>query len=397
MRMLYIANARIPTEKAHGMQIMKMVEAFARETDIRLVIPRRFQSKAMKQVKDVYAYYDVEKTFDITRILSFNVIPPLGSRLSEYLRALLPLFHWQGRICFGIFAAFYALAHRISVIYSRDIFSCFCLFLLRPFIRSAIYFEEHDEFPRTLLGAKLKCWLLQRINGIVVVNRQVKEVYQKNKVPSKKILVAPNGIDPKLLSIDVSKKEARLELDMPVDKKVACYTGHLYIWKGVNIAVQAMKELPSNFLLYIVGGAPDDVERFRKYVSDEEINNVMLTGYVAPRMVHKYLAAADVLVLPNTSTDEMSRLYTSPLKLFEYMAARRPIIASDLLSIREILNEQNAILVKPDDPKSMAAGIEKVAGSSSLGEKLAKKAFEDVRQYTWDTRRDNVLEFIRVK
>ena len=64
--MLYIANARIPTEKAHGLQIIKMVEAFARTIDVKLIIPHRFQSKALKQVKDVYDYYDVAKIFDIT-------------------------------------------------------------------------------------------------------------------------------------------------------------------------------------------------------------------------------------------------------------------------------------------------------------------------------------------
>ena len=395
--MLYIASARIPTEKAHGMQIMKMVEAFARATDIKLVIPRRFQSRALEQVKDVYAYYDVGKTFDITRILSFNLIPPLGSRLSRYLSALLPLLHWQGRICFGIIAALYALVNGARVIYTRDIFSCFYLFLMRPLMQLDIFFEEHDEFPRTVLGAKLKCWLLQRINGIIVVNEQVKETYQKNGVPPNKIIVASNGIDPKLFSIDMSKTKARLELCIPVDKKVICYTGHLYIWKGVNIAALAMKELPSNFLLYVVGGAPADIDRFKKWVRDAEIDNVVLTGYISPREVHKYLAAADALVLPNTSTDQMSRLYTSPLKLFEYMAARRPIVASDLLSVREILNEQNAMLVKPDDPKSLATAVEKVIGDFRLGEKLTNKAFQDVQQYTWDNRRDRILKFIGIK
>ena len=143
-RMLYIANARIPTEKAHGLQIIKMVEAFARTIDVKLIIPHRFQSKALKQVKDVYDYYDVAKIFDITHILSFNLIPPLGSRISNYMGSLLPLLNWQGRICFGIIVAFYALVNRASVIYSRDIFSCFFLFLLRQLMRSDLFFEEHD-------------------------------------------------------------------------------------------------------------------------------------------------------------------------------------------------------------------------------------------------------------
>ena len=66
MKMLYIANARIPTEKAHGLQIIKMCAAFARKLDVELVVPFRLQAKLMKQVADVYDYYAVEKKFVIT-------------------------------------------------------------------------------------------------------------------------------------------------------------------------------------------------------------------------------------------------------------------------------------------------------------------------------------------
>lgn len=392
-RMLYIANARIPTEKAHGLQIMKMVEAFARTMDVKLIIPHRFQSKALKQVKDVYDYYDVAKIFDITHLLSFNLIPPLGSRIPKYMGSLLPLLNWQGHICFGVVAAFYALINRASVIYSRDILACFFLYLLRPFTKSKLFFEEH-EFPKTKPGTKLKCWLLKRINGTVVITSQLAKAYQVNSVPIKKILVAPDGVDSKLLSIALAKTQVRQELSIPQDKRVIGYTGHLYPWKGTHTAAQAIKTLPDNYLLYIVGGTPEDIENFKKYINDNLIQNVIVVGYVAPKQVPKYLAAADILILPNTSADDMSRLYTSPLKLFEYMAARRPIVASDLPSVREILNEQNSILVKPDDPQALAKGVAKISENKALADSLVRKAFQDVQLYTWDKRAERILEFV---
>ena len=392
-RMLYIANARIPTEKAHGLQIIKMVEAFARTIDVKLIIPHRFQSKALKQVKDVYDYYDVAKIFDITHILSFNLIPPLGSRISNYMGSLLPLLNWQGRICFGIIVAFYALVNRASVIYSRDIFACFFLYLLRPFTKSKLFFEEH-EFPKTSLGAKLRRWLLKRINGTVVITHQLAKAYREGGVLAEKILVAPDGVDAKLLSFELAKTRAREELGIPRNKRVIGYTGHLYPWKGTHTAAQAMKTLPDNYLLYIVGGTPEDIENFKKYINDHIIQNVIVVGYVAPKQVPKYLAAADILILPNTSADDMARLYTSPLKLFEYMAARRPIVASDLPSIREILNEENAILVKPDDPLALAEGVTKISENKALADSLVRKAFQDVQLFTWDKRAEKVLEFV---
>jgi len=133
---------------------------------------------------------------------------------------------------------------------------------------------------------------------------------------------------------------------------------------------------------------------FERFIDDNSIKNVILVGYVAPKQVPKYLAAADILILPNTSADDMSRLYTSPLKLFEYMAARRPIVASDLTSIREILNEQNSILVKPDDPAALVEGILKISENKALADSLVKKAFQDVQQYTWDKRAERILEFV---
>jgi len=393
MDMLYIANARIPTERAHGLQIMKMVEAFARKMDVALVLPRRFQSKTMEQVKDVYEYYDVSQRFKITKIFSFNLIPPPDSRFSRYFKPLMSLLDWQQRVCFGFMAAIYALIKRPGIVYSRDIYACFFLYFLSPFQRVRIFFEEH-EFPKTKPGARLRCWLLKHIGGTVVVTKELGKAYQERGVSPKKILVAPDGVDSKLLSIALAKTQVRQELSIPQDKRVIGYTGHLYPWKGTHTAAQAMKALPDDYLLCIVGGIPEDILNFERFIDDNSIKNVILVGYVAPKQVPKYLAAADILILPNTSADDMSRLYTSPLKLFEYMAARRPIVASDLTSIREILNEQNSILVKPDDPAALVEGILKISENKALADSLVKKAFQDVQQYTWDKRAERILEFV---
>jgi len=391
--MLYVANARIPTERAHGLQIMKMVEAFARKMEVKLLVPHRFQSKAMKQVKDVYDYYDVSQRFAITRVFSFNLLPPPDNRISRYLKPVMSLLDGQQKICFGIIAAFYVIIKRVKVVYSRDIYTCFFLYSLRPFQRARIFFEEH-EFPKTKLGSRLRCWLIKRIDGTIAITQQLYHAYQQGHVPTTKMLVAPDGVDSKLLSIDLATTKARQELGIPQDKKIICYTGHLYPWKGVYIAADAMKTLPGDFLLYIIGGMPEDILNLEQFIAKNAIKNVVLAGYVSPQKVQRYLAAADILVLPNTSADDLSRLYTSPLKLFEYMAARRPIVASDLPSIREILNEENAILVRPDDPLALAEGIVKLSENTAMGDSLVRMAFQDVQSFTWDKRAEKVLEFV---
>jgi len=101
-------------------------------------------------------------------------------------------------------------------------------------------------------------------------------------------------------------------------------------------------------------------------------------------------AAADVLVVPNTGKDPISARFTSPLKLIAHMASVRPIVASDLPSIREIVGDDAALLVSADDSQALAGGIRKVLADDSLGSKLAERALERVGHYTWDSRAESM-------
>ncbi len=395
-QLLYIANARIPTEKAHGLQIMKMCHEFATKLNIELVVPWRFQTRFMRQVSDAYEYYAVAKNFRIRRLFSLNLTPPLDSRLSYWTRTLQSMLHWPHSLYFGLISAVYTLVQPAKLVYSRDFFSCLFLYLFKPLHRKGVFYEAHD-FPLTKLGRKLRCWTVRHVDGLVVISQKLGELYQSQGIPSGKILVAPDGVDLSLFSVNLQKGKAREEFKIPSDKKIVCYTGHLYRWKGTHILAQAMKELVDECFLYVVGGTPRDIEEFKRFISSNHIPNIVVVGYVPPTQIPKYLAAADILVLPNTSEEAISRLYTSPLKLFEYMAARRPIVASDLPSIREILNEENALLVKPDDPAALANGMRKVIRDDEMSQKLAANAYRDVRLYTWERRADKILKFMLSK
>src|SRR4029453_17817516 len=83
--------------------------------------------------------------------------------------------------------------------------------------------------------------------------------------------------------------------------------------------------------------------------------------------------------------------FTSPLKLFEYMAAGRAIVASDLPAIREVLrHEVNALLVTPGDSTALAGGIERLLADSELAARLARNALNDVDDYTWSRRAEGL-------
>jgi glycosyltransferase involved in cell wall biosynthesis len=143
-----------------------------------------------------------------------------------------------------------------------------------------------------------------------------------------------------------------------------------------------------------VGGTPADVAAFEAFLAREGLERVRLAGYVPPGAVPLWLAAADALALPNSGAETISARYTSPLKLFEYMAAGRPVVASDLPSLREVLADGvNARLVPPDSPAGLARGLLEVLDDPDLGARLASRARADVAGRTWDARARAVRDF----
>ncbi|MSU73604.1 glycosyltransferase, partial [Candidatus Kaiserbacteria bacterium] len=109
-------------------------------------------------------------------------------------------------------------------------------------------------------------------------------------------------------------------------------------------------------------------------------------GHVPHAMVPLWQSAADVLVLPNTGTQDISTKYTSPMKLFEYMASGRPIVASDLPSIREVLPEDSGFYCAADNPRELAAAIRKVIDGPDEARLRADRAVDLVRAYAWEAR-----------
>jgi glycosyltransferase involved in cell wall biosynthesis len=143
--------------------------------------------------------------------------------------------------------------------------------------------------------------------------------------------------------------------------------------------------------LVLVGG---ELSEIRKIKDEYQLRNLILIDRQPHTKIPYYLKAADVLVLPNKKGDAMSEKYTSPLKLFEYMAAGRPIVASDLSSIREILNDKNAVLVVPNNPHMLAGGIRKILEDQEFAGQLVSQGFSDVHNYSWEKRTDKILNFI---
>ena len=182
------------------------------------------------------------------------------------------------------------------------------------------------------------------------------------------------------------------ERPSPEPRPVVGYAGHLYPWKGVDVLLEALARVPEVDGLIIGGHEREpDLARLRELAQRLGIvHRVTFAGLVEPRAVPDLLAHATVLALPNPRS-AISTRFTSPLKLFEYMAAQRAIVASDLPAIREVLRDDvNAILVEPGNVDALADGIRRLIADSDLAARLSRSAFDAVTEYSWDRRADRL-------
>ena len=226
---------------------------------------------------------------------------------------------------------------------------------------------------------------------IIAITYGIADKLKSLGVSEDKIIVAPDGVDlSKFKTMD--KQLARQLLNLDANKIIILYTGQLFEWKGIDTLIEAAVGLPNNIEVVIVGGG----ERLKELKNRAEAikSPCRFIGQVKHNEIPDYLGSADIIAIPNSAKTEISRRYTSPLKLFEAMAAKRPIIASNLLSIREILDEKSAILIEPDNAGALQDSILRLADDPILQTTLANNAYQKVQGYSWQARAKFILSQI---
>jgi glycosyltransferase involved in cell wall biosynthesis len=181
----------------------------------------------------------------------------------------------------------------------------------------------------------------------------------------------------------------------PPGPPVVGYAGHLYPWKGSDVFLHAIALVEDGRGL-VIGGHPQENDWRRVHDLAARLgiaDRVTFAGFVPVGEVIDRLHDAAILVVPTTAT--ASARYTSPLKLFEYMCAGRPIVASDLPSIREIIvHGRNGLLATAGDAAALTSAIRRLLDEPALGHALARQAFDDVAQYSWERRASRVSEHV---
>ncbi len=194
---------------------------------------------------------------------------------------------------------------------------------------------------------------------------------------------------------------ARHEIGWSDEAFIVGYVGRLQTMamdKGVGVLVEALAQVANDKVgscaLALVGGPDDRAEELRARWRElgQPDAAFLYAGQVAPDRVPRYLSAFDVCAMPFPFTTHFA-YYASPIKLFEYMASGRALVASDLPSIAEVVADgESALLTPPSDVQALAAAIRRLRDDSALRQRLAANAQAIVlASYTWDARAQAIL------
>ncbi len=371
-RVIYIGSPELFSKGASAIHIMKMCQAMRKlDIDIELIIPSN------RKRAELFEYYGVEPNFRLTSFPYFK-----NSSVRNIVHGLL------GSLYTKLFRK-----NKYDLVVTRNIIYTY---LSTTFLKIPTVYDAHHPLVKggsflfnSFKDSKYLIRFSTNSHGLA-------DIYLNQGLPKEKLVIAHNGVELEKFQDAPSMKECREKLELPIDKKIVCYAGNIYEGRGIQKLIDVSLRL-KDILFLVVGGLEEDVNRYRRIAEEKGAHNFELVGFVPHKMVPHFLLASDILVMPYTSKmtikgGAMAQEFTSPIKLFEYMAAVRPIVATSLLSVKEILEDGvNAVLVEPDSSETLYEGIKKVIEDDDLANKIALKAGSDIKNYTWEERAKKLL------
>lgn len=383
MNITYVIPARIPSREANSIHVMKMCSAFANaradgreaeDNSVTLLVPGFADTEA--GVENVFEYYGVPENFKIKRIdIAFRW-------LKKYRN---PRFAYS--------AARFIKKNGLENVYSRDVITCYFLAAL---YKIPFCLEIHELFiPKSVKDRALRKIIKSGCcKKFIVITEAMKQHYISNyNLDEDKITVAPDGADIPPESTDLPQLAAESS-----GKYNVGFTGHLYKGRGMEILGDIARGCPFAFF-HIIGGTDEDVAYWKDKYSD--IENICFYGFVPPVRTADYGRCMDALIAPYQSymlagSGIKTGKCMSPLKIFEYMALKKPIISSDLPVICEVLTDEvNAIVCHEDDVDEWIRAIEKLYKDNECAERITEYAYQElVEKYTWNKRAENLLRII---
>lgn len=386
MRILYIYLTDVRKSWANIIQTLQTCEALSKVHEVNFFHPFLRKTALNKRLN----FFHIEKNFHITRIFAFG---PLQNRYLDF----------TNRIIFFLQMLFYLHFSKYDLIYTRDFSFLAFLSKIPKFLRpkNKIFYEPHKVYYTAsdkVNDLKLEVESLKLADRIIAISNGIKHDLIQLGFDGNKISVIPNGVRTDRFCINFDRDHFRQNNNISKDEVAIIYAGSWEEWKGIDVLIKAyaraLKKV-DNCKLILVGGGKKEIVQTGQLIESLHIDRqrIILVGFISQIDVVKYLKISDIGVIPNIRTITGSR-YTSPLKIFEYMAAGLPIVASDLPSIREILTDKEAAFFEPEDEHDLADKLINLISDKTKRERMGFLTGQKVNEFTDKQRCKRLTEII---
>ncbi len=369
MNILYVSHSKIPSGFANSVHVMAMCQAFGKNGHKVMLLAKNGEFDAGND----YDYYGVERNFELRKFQLFK--PPVFAALSYLFKVI----------------AYLRKCELPDLFYSRYIYGMIGL----VGVRRPIIFEAHDV-PHNFFEYCIFKWLFRhpQFLRLVAISRKLADKYQElYALPASRIVVAHDGAD--VVDVPWSRPEQVVQWPGRPNCLQVGYLGSLYQGRGIELILRLARQMPKHDF-HIIGGSPPQVATIRKKSVD--IHNLHFHGYIKPALGPAYRAQIDVFLAPYQRTVAVggnkgdTSQWMSPLKIFEYMASAKAIVASRLPTIEEVLEDgRDALLVGPEDIAQWKSAITRLEDGNVRSQLGANARAKLERLYSWDTRARHIL------
>lgn len=288
------------------------------------------------------------------------------------------LRHFCAGLTIGLRSAF----RKADLVYTRNLWVAFMSILCGQHVVFDHYRPWPDQIP------PLQYWLYRlfthrRFLGSICHSEYTRQKYIELGVPPEKLRCVHNGFEPARFAAPIPIAEAKAQIGIPANAKTVVYTGRINQKKGLELVIEAAKQLPDLTFLFVGSYGEGPIERLAA-----GIPNIRIIPWQTEATLSRYIFAADVLLIPPSLTPLAQFGSTVlPLKLFFYLGSGRPILAGNTPDVAEVLKaDQTAYLCQPDSLPALVEGLTRVTTEPALANRLAEAAAADSQNFTWAAR-----------
>ena len=318
----------------------------------------------------------------------------IARKLPEFVFELMEIFY--------NFIAYYKIIkiykkNKIDGIYERYFLFSFATVLFAQRNKIPLILELNDasfidrvrKLKMKRLAAFIEKYTFNKADALIAVSSQFKNMLMSRGISAEKIFVIHNAVNPEAFSKDISGLTIREKYGVK-DKIIVGFIGSMVPWHGLHSLIECARDLGKNQdnLFFMLVGDFKNLSRESLQLARSLNDHIILTGKVLHDNIPDYIAAMDIAIMPNSNS------YGSPMKIFEYMAMGKAVIAPDLGPLREIIKHgENGLLIKPGDMEDIKEKISYLASNRQIREKLGQNALEYVlNNHTWDINSKKIAE-----